>query len=375
MGVYSQLASKYANSINESSTSNIINLMEMSIKCQNVQLSLFESMIELDILSAKNEAGMISLDESVLLEAEEQAKKSLLEKFLNLIAKFKKWISHVWDIFTTKLEQTFSTDKALIKKYSASIYEVMKNKDKYENVFNDKAPLIKYSNGAIHSMVRQGSIVDMMDNLLNDTFINIDDTEKVLDMSYFERFDNLIKIEDENELKSSIESLMKEFENNYLLYSDALMNEPAETINLYYGAIERINSRFEEIVMKNKSGRLKEIKNTSKLYLTKLKELENSAKKIRDNKNSSASLIIIQNAKIELFSKVSAYISKVTNGAMNNIKTYYAMYRKMYILIGIVCNSIVNSVPDTEEDKSVEESYNYMIGEASDLFVESALEF
>ncbi len=403
MGVYSNLAAKYAatnNITNESS----INLMEMNIKCQNVQLSLFESMIELDILSAKNESGMISLDESVLLEAEEQAKKSLWEKFKTLLHRFKEWIGKIITNIGDKFSDLIHKDSALVKRYDAAlkIKDIDWSKseikvldfekffaDKYDDLYTDRASGKDYFTNFRDSIDSIITSLSTMVNAAKNSDASAEDLIKTNEDTFNQDCKKKYKgmttdeyVKSKEEKYAAIKDFSKKKDDYMVEASKDLAAQYSDAFNsLLFASSGKGLSKLISNLNKEKDL-------VDKSITTLIKELDKNKPDYSDEKVNK-----VYNAAYSLYmsdiSKTQALSNKTLTITISIYKELYAELRKYYTIMGTYAlkntkgednkeeaKTDANTTAEaTPEEKETQESYNYMIGEASDLFVESALEF
>ena len=116
MGIYSNMAAQMVMPVDESP----MGLLEFSVRAQNADTAMFESMIELDIVDYYTESGQIVLSETETMGAKSSVIKNIFHKLAELFQKAWNALKEFAQSITVRIQEFFKINKKLVDKYEAN---------------------------------------------------------------------------------------------------------------------------------------------------------------------------------------------------------------------------------------------------------------
>jgi hypothetical protein len=305
MGVYSEMAAEQLNEQNMLDNFKFTDLLEFSVDLERADKAMFDAMLEMDFHEAFCESGLIYLSEEEKASGIESAIGKMKEKLVALINKFVEMIKTAVAKIMNALAELTERNKALV----AKIGEL--NKNEFRKLFADypKKGEVKITN------VKEG-----FDDEVKAAFKKLSDIQK--DANNDKR---VLAIKDG--IRGTVEDAVSDAANNYSSYFEVMT------------AAEFINTKmFDGLysVVKNGGGGMvatvsREVENAKKTAQMDIKALK-ADKKTADGDESRE----LVNAKIAVYSAVSAGYSKVLSVCANFVASRSAYYRSAYAKLGAI---------------------------------------
>lgn len=337
MGVYSGNRTLLGESVITSSG----HVLDLALEAQRNDLNMFNAVINLDLTEAYNEAGLISLDESYITEANEEGKKSILKKIKEAFDKIAAWIKSAVANFIAKIKNIVANDNKIIAKYN--VYFKGAKKDLIKDIKISYRPMKKFD--AIE-------IMDKKNSRMKAALGNID-SAKDKD-SIDKSLKDIMDANKENKLDSAGFEAM--------LFSDQKQE----------GYVLSDHSDQLEMVIRWMDGGKTAIANVKQHEKKLLNELDLMKKQLKidargeDDELETARL----NAKYRATSQISTLMSKFCNMMVNGYARQLAAARRAYISVGSKAAKKENGATVAENESALDEM---ILGECSDFYMETAL--
>lgn len=344
MGVYSGNRTLLGESV---SSNNIGHVLDMVIECERNDLHLFEAVINCDMIEAFTEAGLTTLVREDADNAKQESKKGIVRKIKELFIKAFEAIKRFIATFIAKLSNFFSNDAKLYKQY---IDNFEKNAVGYKI---DGWTPINYSKSQdfVNGQVRYGD------------FVKYEGGKKI---SFPEVRSLIEKAQDNDAIDKAVEEYKKQSkESNIAKSVDELIWGPkAEKKDDY--EITSADKDFIKKMVKDGKNAINSARNMGNFAIKQLKEDQRQLKNEKYEKDDKDSLGLARvNAEYKLSTIQIKDTQKLLNVSVNALHRVLAQCRRAFIAAG----------KNATEQKATKESalYDYILGEASDIYVESAL--
>ena len=336
MGVYSGNRTYLGESTyNEDQNTHI---MEMVLECERNDLRMFEAVINCDFIEAYNEAGIISLSEEAEKDAKEETKKGIGQKIKDLFKRAIEAVKRFVSTFISKLKNLFANDAKLYKEYK-------------ENFLKNGVGYKVYDWRTIKTDVSKSvyEVIEVIEPIYQNVVNGID---KAADNDAISKYVENIKkqIKERDIAKEAEEHFFDEKEEKHALTSSEVKTI-ANVVSSSTRAIDVVKNYGKMII-----NRLE----TQRKYLKAEKTLAD------DNDELTISRL---NAKYKVAGIMIKYSNKVLNAVCNTYARYLAQCRKAFVMAG----KNASAKKDQEKDQQVNASYDFMLGEASDDYVEHML--
>ncbi len=336
MGVYSGNRTLLA----ESSYNESNHVMDYVIECEKNDLHMFEAVINCDFVQAYSEAGITSVSSDELRAVHEAAEKGIFQKIKDAFRKAIDTVKRYIATFIAKIKNMLSNDGKLVKEYKENF---MKNAVGYE--ISGWTPIK----------------LDVDKTLIKEMKNATSGFKGLIDM--IKKIDSTDAIDKEME---SFKDLMKDNYNDLgRMIDDKAFNKTDKSSKDYEK--HRISTEDRDTIMAimdNSGSMIKRVQNIGKICIG---ELEKMRDEIKFDYNSTDDKEDLELARLNAAYKASNIAIKKTNKLVNAcvsaVTRYIAIARKAFVKIG-----------KNAEEKKVEESYiDYMLDEASDIYVEKTL--
>lgn len=337
MGVYSGNRTLLGESV---SSNNIGHVLDMVIECERNDLHLFEAVINCDMIEAFTEAGLTTLVKEDADNAKQESKKSIGRKIKELFTKAYEAIKRFIATFIAKVSNFFSNDAKLLKQYTENFD---KNAIGYK-VSSWRPIKIEDLNDLISDFDEKG--LSEFNNILANT------TRDIGNASDNDGVDKAME---------SCKKFMKELD-----YAKYIENRIWDKDAKEDYALTGKETKLIKETMKNGKATINKVKNMGNYAIKYLKELQRELKfskyEVDEKDNLALSKI---NAEYKAANLGIKYCQKALNATVNAFHRVLAQCRKAFVVAG----------KNATEQKATKESalYDYILGEASDIYVESAL--
>ena len=305
MGVYSEMAAEQLNEQNMLDNFKFTDLLEFSVDLERADQAMFDAMLEMDFHEAFCESGLIYLSEEEKASGIENAIGKMKDKLVALINKFVEMIKTAVAKIMNALAELTERNKALVAKIGPL------NKNEFRKLFADypKKGEIKITN------VKEG-----FDNEVKAAFKKLSDIQK--DANNDKR---VLAIKDG--IRGTVEDAVSDAANNYSSYFEVMTAAEFIKTPMFSGLYT---------VVKNGGGGMvatvsKEVENAKKTAQMDIKSLK-ADKKTADGDESRE----LVNAKIAVYSAVSAGYSKLLSVCANFVARRAAYYRSAYAKLGAI---------------------------------------
>lgn len=356
------------------------NPLQFTIDLHRADQAMFEAVINLDLMDAFNESGVISVSESEMEMQLEAASGGIWQKIKSLISKAKTAIMNFVKKIADKFQTIFDKDKRMFKKYGKAFNEIVNNaRSSAASGPGVSANDIKSGTGEYEIPNYQ-----VIDNIINNG------DKQLGKLNYSKVVGAINMVRDENEFSKKVEEFNKVCEQvtkEFDELGDKLTVKKSNTALVTALGEEGI-SRIRDNIQKGKANRINRIKIVMN---TQLKELDNAEKNAKIDQSEGGhgyDTYLDKNAKKDqagsaakynaIFSVISAS-QKVVSRAMNlqlaAIKKEYSLERKYFMQL-VRANKKNDKVhPDLKKDEK-EEAKNeatyriWAVGECSDIYME-----
>jgi hypothetical protein len=305
MGVYSEMAAEQLNEQNMLDNFKFTDLLEFSVDLERADQAMFDAMLEMDFHEAFCESGLIYLSEEEKASGIESAIGKMKEKLVALINKFVEMIKTAVAKIMNALAELTERNKALVAKIGKL------NKNEFRKLFADypKKGEIKITN------VKEG-----FDDEVKAAFKKLSDIQK--DANNDKR---VLAIKDG--IRGTVEDAVSDAANNYSSYFEVMT--AAEFIKT------RMFANLYNALKTNDPGMVatvsREVENAKKTAQMDIKALK-ADKKTADGDESRE----LVNAKIAVYSAVSAGYSKLLSVCANFVARRASAYRSAYAKMGAI---------------------------------------
>lgn len=332
MGVYSGNRTLLGES---SSMNDGSHIMDMVLECERNDLKMFNAVINCDFVEAFAEAGITTLTEENTGEVKTEAKKGIGKKIKEMFAKAIEQVKRFIATFIAKIKNLFANDAKLYKKYSAN--------------FTSNGVGYKISNW---TPLKSASDFNIISKPVVDTYDSA--VSSIEAASDSEAISTAI---------SDAKKKMKEF--NYgKTAQDAFFGSKVDGEHpLTSAEITLIND-----VVKNSTRTVNKIKKDGDLAIKGLKEAQTNLKFEKNQSDHDELSLAKINGKYKIANTFVSNYSKMLNAICNAYARYLAAARRAFVLAGKK-----GSKDDTASDATNESVFDYILGEASDFYVESVL--
>lgn len=335
MGVYSGNRTL----LGESTNTDYSHIMEMVIESERNDLRMFEAVINCDFIEAYNEAGIISLTEESKEDAKEETKKGIVQKIKDLFKKAIEAVKRFVASFIAKIKNMFANDAKLYKTY---IENFEKNAVGYK-ISGWRALGTDVDNEAREVLVR-GRYG------LQKDIANIDKADSNDAISKYVA--NTKKYFDEHDIASEVDDLF---------FGEKSKNEHPLTKD----EVDIIKE-----VVKNSNRAISSVKMHGKHVLNSLENQRSELKADKTIADSKDELVLAKlNAKYKIAGMSIKYTNKALSAVYNAYSRYLAQCRRAFVLAG----KKATAKKDQKKDQQANESYDFMLGEASNDYVEKML--
>lgn len=356
MGLYSQ--NRVASVVAESTTSNeAVNvnhcsLLEACISLHENDSKMFESLIELDFVSAVNESVLLEADEETAEvmkkdaeKADEAKKTNIKEKIQQILDWVAEKIKELFQNISNKLISIFNNDEALIKKYADVL----------------KAENLKDFPGIKDFCIPRGNLVD------EDSIATIENVTKFAE-KYIAEIEKAEGKEAVDEAFAKCKEEISKKAEEQTADIEKFMGEKKEEWKP-----EALDLTIMKRYLEGSKEAIKPVKEAANKTLSAINELKRNALKnvagaAIDKVKGGEVSVYKQKVIYDLASMVSKFYSKQFNQYINlKIKTLAAA-RKATIICG---RYALKAVSGAEETVATGESFvDFIIGESSDSYIE-----
>lgn len=336
--------------------------IQFSIDLINADRSMFESVINLDLMEAFNESGTVTLSESDMELALESAAGNILIKIKELLRKAREAISMGVKKAIAKLQDLFSKDKHLVKKYGEAFNKTVSN----------FGSLSKGGEGSTEYTIINFKAIDELVN----TFAGYDKaTDTVTKIIGSRGTDDYGKYVEEHKETSSkcIEELKKNMEN---------ITEKKSGSNLLAAAGSDYVSKIKAAIEKGKTGSINAIKKFGNISIKTIDTMRSGLEKFKAEDDDAAKNVKIYNAAYSVCSTEQITINKMMSMLIGVSRKEYSLARKQYVQIAKMSKGKAErEKADTstgeggEDTANNEAAYeNWVLGQLSEMYVEDQFE-
>lgn len=327
MGVYSGNRTLLGESI--IGANDPAHIMEMVLECERNDMRMFEAVINCDFVEAFAEAGLTSLTEDEVSGAKEETKKGIGKKIKELFQKAIEQVERFVATFIAKIKNLFNNDAKLYKQYSQNFtangagykienWTVLKSAADFNTIAE---PVYKAYDAAV-AAVDEAADSEAIDKAVSDA-----------------------------------KKKMKEFDFGKQA-QDAYFEDKKDEHTLTADEVTLIND-----VMKSSTRAINQIKRDGDAAIKGLKKAQTDLKYEKNQSEHDDLSVSKLNGKYKVANIFVSYYSKMLNATCNAYARYLAAARRAFVLAGKKAGA-------TNESAEV---FDYLLGEASDFYVESVL--
>lgn len=339
MGVYSGNRTL----LGESVQVNAGHVLELALEAQRNDLNMFNAVINLDLTGAYSEAGLISVDESYITEAEEKAKVSIGKKIKEAFVKIKNWIKSAVANFIAKLKNIVSNDNKIVAKYK--VYFSGAKKDLLKDIKISYRPLkdFKAADAMNKKQERMLNAIKSIDNAK---------TKEEID----EALKKIMDTNKENQMDSAgFEAMLFSGDKQ----DDYVLNDHKDQLDMVIKLMDGGKTTIADV------------KNHEKYLLNELDKIEKQLKV--DAHSSEDELVTAKlNAKYRATNQVSNMMSKFCTMMVNGCARQLSAARKAYVSTGAKAAK-KDGQPAESGAKTESAMEDLMYEYCSDYYMESAL--
>lgn len=318
-------------------------IMEACISIHENDAKMFDSLIELDFVSATNEGA--------LLEAEGLAAKGekILDKIKHLFEMVINFIKKAVANFIAKIIDLVKSDKKLYETYKDTLK--LENLKGFPGIIDFAFPNAAFSKDSLDSTEKAKSFTKEFN-----TKVQREDTREAIDNAW-EEFKKKFDTEKEAYNKKIEEVAFRKKEEKWRPTESWQLTAMANSVN-------------------NASQTIKDMKADAAKTIAALKELQADAKKNKSNVNKA------DNGEVEVYkmkvlydaaSKTTKFYSKKFSTYTNIASKQIAAYRKAFILCGRYALKISKGEGAKAEEAKNEAAITYALGESSNEYVYECL--
>ena len=313
-------------------------IMEMVLECERNDLRMFEAVINCDFIEAYNEAGIISINEDGENEAKNETKKGVVQKIKELFKRAIEAVKRFVASAIAKIKNMFANDAKLYKTY-------IENFDK---------------NAVGYQMSAWRTLESDVDNASRDVLSR--------GMSAIQKdIANLDKASSNDEITKYVENTKKYLKGEDIAkeVDELFFGDKKETYKLTSTDVGIIKE-----VVKNSNRAISSVKAHGKHVINMLQNKQSELKADRTMADDKDELALAKlNAKYKIAGMTIKYTNKALNAVYNAYARYLAQCRRAFVLAG----KKASAKEEQKNDQTVNASYDFMLGEASNDFVERML--
>ena len=305
MGVYSEMAAEQLNEQNMLDNFKFTDLLEFSVDLERADQAMFDAMLEMDFHEAFCESGLIYLSEEEKASGLESAIGKMKDKLVALINKFVEMIKTAVAKIMNALAELTERNKALVAKIGPL------NEREFKKLFADYPK---------KGEVKITYVKDGFEDEVRSAFKKLSDIQK--DANNDKR---VLAIKDG--IKSTVEDAVSDAANNYTNYFEVMTAAEFIKTKMFYNLYSYLKSSSVPSVVANISKEVEFAKKTAQMDIKALKA---------DKKTAEGDSRELINAKIAVYSAVSAGYSKLLSVCANYVARRTSAYRSAYAKMGAI---------------------------------------
>lgn len=346
------------------------NPLQFTIDLHRADQAMFEAVINLDLMDAFNESGVISVSESEMEMQLEAAGNGILQKIKNLIAKAKQAIKNFITKIKDKFDDIFNKDKKLYEKYGKDFEWVVANPSQARDSSSGDFEVPDYDN---------------IDNVI------IGAEKALLTLAYPRYIQKCEQITNLNDLAKILEEFNQKCESAKKSMQDRANNIVKKVSGTSTsGLVSAIKGNGLENIRNNiKMGKRNRIKKVTAIMNNQLKELDVASNNIKikqvDGSPHDKKLDLESRSRTDGLNTASKYNTEfsIISSAQKFVNTMMGVYTKVLakeysmerkIFVQLAKANPQNKKEEEKESKN-ESAYNiWAIGEMSDFIMEQRYE-